>query len=85
MCWVYGMNARANGIQCTACGRKKLKVVDSRSIPSGIRRRRECVCGKRITTYEIQLPDLSTMFRDRLTAVIPKRGKPTQVVPSVNK
>jgi transcriptional repressor NrdR len=43
-------------MRCPFCHAEKesLKVIDSRSADSGkaIRRRRECVCGKRFTTYE---------------------------------
>lgn len=42
-------------MRCPYCGRKKDKVVDSRSSRShaSVRRRRECLkCGKRFTTYE---------------------------------
>ncbi|MFL2763187.1 MAG: transcriptional regulator NrdR [Dehalococcoidia bacterium] len=38
---------------CLYCDSKSSKVVDSREISKGIRRRRECLgCGKRFTTYE---------------------------------
>lgn len=37
---------------CVYCGEES-RVVDSRPLPDGIRRRRECrVCGKRFTTHE---------------------------------
>jgi len=43
-------------MRCPFCHAEKesLKVIDSRSADAGkaIRRRRECVCGKRFTTYE---------------------------------
>ena len=38
---------------CLYCDSKQSKVVDSRDISKGIRRRRECLeCNKRFTTYE---------------------------------
>jgi len=40
-------------ICCTECGNRKLVVVDSRPIDGAIRRRRECKCGGRTTTYEV--------------------------------
>jgi transcriptional repressor NrdR len=40
-------------MKCTRCGGIESKVVDSRSIGEGIRRRRECLgCETRFTTYE---------------------------------
>ena len=45
-------------MQCLICNKEDSKVVDSRSIHSGvnIRRRRECnLCGFRFTTYEYTL------------------------------
>ncbi len=43
-------------MQCPYCGRDS-KVVDSRPIPDGIRRRRECTaCGRRFTTHERLAP-----------------------------
>ena len=39
---------------CLYCDSTTSKVVDSREILKGIRRRRECLkCNKRFTTYEI--------------------------------
>ncbi|ADJ26576.1 ATP-cone domain protein [Dehalogenimonas lykanthroporepellens BL-DC-9] len=38
---------------CPNCRQNELKVVDSRDVEDGIRRRRECLeCGYRFTTYE---------------------------------
>jgi transcriptional repressor NrdR len=43
-------------MQCPYCGHDS-KVVDSRPIPDGIRRRRECTtCGRRFTTHERLAP-----------------------------
>lgn len=43
----------ALGLRCVACGKKMLRTVETRPIPDGVRRRKECVsCGKRITTIE---------------------------------
>ncbi len=43
-------------MRCPYCGRDS-KVVDSRPIPDGIRRRRECTaCGRRFTTHERLAP-----------------------------
>ena len=40
-------------MKCSYCGDIESKVVDSRSVGDGIRRRRECLgCGTRFTTYE---------------------------------
>lgn len=42
---------REGGYRCPACG-GPMAVIDSRPSPEGIRRRRMCHCGERITTYE---------------------------------
>ena len=40
-------------MNCPYCGYQDSKVVDSREVNEGIRRRRECLsCGSRFTTYE---------------------------------
>ena len=40
-------------MNCPYCGDAESKVIDSRSIDDGIRRRRQCLqCGTRFTTYE---------------------------------
>jgi transcriptional repressor NrdR len=40
-------------IKCPRCGETESKVIDSRSVENGIRRRRECIsCGGRYTTCE---------------------------------
>lgn len=42
---------REGGFRCPNCG-GPTAVIDSRSSPEGIRRRRVCHCGFRLTTYE---------------------------------
>ena len=40
-------------MNCPYCGLQDSKVIDSRDVNEGIRRRRECLgCGSRFTTYE---------------------------------
>ncbi len=40
-------------MNCPYCGASNLKVVDSRDVNDGVRRRRQCLdCGSRFTTYE---------------------------------
>ena len=40
-------------MRCPFCGRSESRVVDTREVGDGIRRRRECQdCGQRYTTYE---------------------------------
>ncbi len=40
-------------MNCPYCGADDLKVIDSRDINDGVRRRRQCLgCGSRFTTYE---------------------------------
>ncbi|WP_425479133.1 transcriptional regulator NrdR [Dehalogenimonas alkenigignens] len=53
-------------MNCPNCKNPELKVVDSREVEDGIRRRRECLgCGFRFTTYErIQPAALFVLKRD---------------------
>ena len=40
-------------MKCSVCGFNESKVIDSRSVDNGIRRRRQCLkCEARFTTYE---------------------------------
>ena len=40
-------------LRCSLCGHEESKVIDSRNVNDGIRRRRQCLqCGARFTTYE---------------------------------
>jgi transcriptional repressor NrdR len=40
-------------VNCPYCGHSEDKVIDSREVNEGIRRRRQCLgCGQRFTTYE---------------------------------
>ncbi len=42
-----------DGILCPSCGSDENRVVDTRDIVGGIRRRRSCLdCGKRFNTFE---------------------------------
>lgn len=44
-------------MKCPFCGSQRLRVVDTREVGDGIRRRRECLeCKKRFTTYERVAP-----------------------------
>ena len=51
---------------CPYCGHNDSRVIDSREVPDGIRRRRECFqCGLRFTTYErVQTTALLVAKRD---------------------
>jgi transcriptional regulator NrdR family protein len=40
---------------CPVCG-KHARVKDSRTTKTHVRRRRNCTCGKKWTTHEIELP-----------------------------
>jgi len=70
-------------MQCPYCDYQDSKVIDSRSISAGVRRRRQCLhCGRRFTTYErIQAESFLVVkkdgrreefSRDKLTAGIRK-------------
>lgn len=44
-------------MRCPFCGHHDSKVIDSRDVNDGIRRRRQCLsCGERFTTYERMQP-----------------------------
>jgi transcriptional repressor NrdR len=53
-------------MKCSYCGNTESKVIDSRNIEDGIRRRRQCLnCGTRFTTYEhLQSRNLFVMKKD---------------------
>src|SRR3972149_2899263 len=54
-------------MNCAFCGHHDTKVVDSRDVNDGIRRRRQCLsCGSRFTTYErLQLTGLFVIKKDQ--------------------
>jgi transcriptional repressor NrdR len=40
-------------VKCPHCSKANLRVIDTRAVNDGIRRRRKCqICGRRFTTYE---------------------------------
>jgi len=53
-------------MKCSYCGGSESKVIDSRNIEDGIRRRRQCLnCGTRFTTYEhLQSRNLFVIKKD---------------------
>jgi transcriptional repressor NrdR len=53
-------------MKCSYCGGTESKVIDSRNIEDGIRRRRQCLsCGTRFTTYEhLQSKNLYVIKKD---------------------
>jgi transcriptional repressor NrdR len=53
-------------VKCPYCGDAESKVIDSRGIGGGIRRRRQCLsCGTRFTTYEhLQSRNLFVIKKD---------------------
>jgi len=53
-------------VLCPFCSSDSTQVIDTRPIPDGIRRRRECgSCGERFTTYErMEEPRLDVVKRD---------------------
>lgn len=54
-------------MNCPYCQNQDSKVVDSRDVSDGIRRRRECLaCGQRFTTYErLQMAELFVIKKDQ--------------------
>jgi transcriptional repressor NrdR len=54
-------------MNCIQCGFKDTKVIDSRDVNEGIRRRRECLsCGFRFTTYErVQTSNMVIIKKDK--------------------
>ena len=62
-------NTRGSRIACVLCpfcSADSTQVIDTRPIPDGVRRRRECsACGERFTTYErAEEPKLEVVKRD---------------------
>ena len=51
---VLNKKRETGGYECPKC-HHSTAVVDSRSVDTGIRRRRHCVCGHRFSTYECEL------------------------------
>jgi len=53
-------------VDCPHCGGQESKVIDSRSLDEGVRRRRQCIaCSVRFTTYErIQPHDIFVIKKD---------------------
>jgi transcriptional repressor NrdR len=53
-------------VLCPFCSSDSTQVIDTRPIPDGVRRRRECTgCGERFTTYErAEEPRLDVVKRD---------------------
>jgi transcriptional repressor NrdR len=53
-------------VLCPFCSAESTQVIDTRPIPDGVRRRRECTaCGERFTTYErAEEPKLDVIKRD---------------------
>jgi transcriptional repressor NrdR len=53
-------------VLCPFCSSDSTQVMDTRPIPDGVRRRRECTsCGERFTTYErAEAPRLEVVKRD---------------------
>jgi transcriptional repressor NrdR len=53
-------------ISCPSCGNAESRVIDSRSMEDGIRRRRQCIkCSGRFTTYErIQARNMYVIKKD---------------------
>ena len=53
-------------VNCPHCGGQESKVIDSRSLDEGVRRRRECLaCNARFTTYEhVQPHDIFVIKKD---------------------
>ena len=56
-------------MNCPVCESEKTVVLESRPSCGTIRRRRECTCGRRCTTYELRLGtlpegDLSGLFKE---------------------
>jgi transcriptional repressor NrdR len=58
------------GVACPQCKQRQSEVIDSRGTKSGkVRRRRECPCGHRFTTYERIGMDEGATIRRRLTEI----------------
>lgn len=53
-------------MKCAGCKSGKNEVIDSRPCGSGIKRRRECECGARFTTYEVSEHDYRLLRDGRI-------------------
>ena len=52
------MNDKPTGLHCPSCGKKMLHTLETRPIPNGVKRRKECVsCKARCTTVEHIKPE----------------------------
>jgi transcriptional repressor NrdR len=53
-------------VNCPYCGKQESRVIDSRSVDEGVRRRRKCLtCNARFTTYErVQPHDIFVIKKD---------------------
>jgi transcriptional repressor NrdR len=53
-------------VNCPYCGQQESRVIDSRSVDDGVRRRRKCLaCNNRFTTYErVQPHDIFVIKKD---------------------
>jgi len=53
-------------VNCPYCGKQESRVIDSRSLDEGVRRRRKCLaCNARFTTYErVQPHDIFVIKKD---------------------
>lgn len=53
-------------MKCPYCGKQESRVIDSRSLDEGVRRRRKCIaCNERFTTYErVQPHDMFVIKKD---------------------
>ena len=46
------MSDKPKGLHCPGCGKRAFRTIDSRPARGGQIRRKECVCGFRVTTRE---------------------------------
>ena len=65
-------------MNCPYCGYYDSKVIDSRDVNDGIRRRRQCLkCEQRFTTYErLQPSGLFVIKKDGRREEIPWKSRP---------
>ncbi len=61
---------RVSKLECPECGKSFKRVLDSRKVGVGVRRRRECVNGHRHTTHERFVGDYKEIADATLSAQV---------------
>lgn len=60
------MSEKPKGLHCPGCGKRGFRTIDSRPARGGQVRRKECVCGFRVTTLETIIRTVQPVRRTAL-------------------